>query len=76
MMRTSAEISTEITTRSLPELRTAMRDSIRRYEANMLSDVTILDRSEEISESPEGLTCTLHYRVEGEIGEERDFYVK
>ena len=76
MMRTSAEISTEITTRSLPELRTAMHDSIRRYEANMLSDVTILDRSEEISESPEGLTCTLHYRVEGEIGEERDFYIK
>ena len=76
LTETETELSENVVTRTPEELQLALQSEIVRYEQNILSDVTIHDRVMDLEESEETLTCHLHYTVEGEIGEEADFYVK
>lgn len=73
---TTIEQQTTTIHRSEEEVKLALNASIVRYEKNILSDVTILDRTIEYSQTEEGITCHLTYRVEGEIGTESDIFIK
>lgn len=73
---TEEELSETAVTRTPEELRLALQSEIVRYEQNILTDVTILDREMEFEETDDALTCHIRYTVEGEIGEESDFFVQ
>ena len=57
------------------EVRLALNADIVRFEKNLLSDVTILDRNLVYDTAPEGITAHLTYRVEGEIGEPSEIFL-
>lgn len=58
------------------EAQLSLQSDIVRYEQNLLTDVTILDRQMTFTQSEDCLTCHLIYTVEGEIGKEADFMVQ
>ena len=72
---TETELSETTLTRSAEELQLALQSEIVRYEQHILDDVTILDRRLEYTKTEDALTCRMRYQVEGEIGEEREFFV-
>ncbi len=73
--RTIAETTVTDITRTEEETKLALHAAIVRYEKNILSDVTILDRRLEYHTGADGITCRMYYRVEGEIGQTADFYL-
>ncbi|MCC8192958.1 MAG: sporulation protein YqfD [Ruminococcus sp.] len=46
------------------------------YEENILKDKTILSRSEKVDVADEGITITVTYRLNGEIGEIKEIFKK
>lgn len=74
--RTVTETQTTVTVRTHEETALSLNAAIMRYEKNLLSDVTILDRKMDFTETPEGITCHLCYTVEGEIGEIAEFFIQ
>ncbi len=76
LQRTVTETVTTETARTEEEVRLALHAAVVRYEKNLLSDVTILDRTLDYIPGEDGITCRLHYRVEGEIGAVSDFYIQ
>ncbi len=74
--RTITETNTSITIRTKEDLLKELETDVNRYENNFLSDVTILKRDIQYVQDDEKITCLLSYQVEGEIGEESDFFVK
>lgn len=73
---TFTETSTEIRIRSEEETRLALNGAIVRYEKNFLSDVEILDREITYYADETGMSCHIHYTVEGEIGKTSDIFIK
>lgn len=76
-------LSTEITETSLSsveftddELREKLAEKVYLYEKNFLSDVTILERTVTEEQKENSLSYTVKYRLEGDICEQREIYVK
>ncbi len=74
--QTVTETHTTTISRTHEETEQALNAAIMRYEKNLLSDVTILDRQLDFSETTDGITCHLRYTVEGEIGETAEFFIR
>lgn len=51
-------------------------ERIDKYEKNLLSDKTILSKSESVSKSEQGITITVKYRLNGEIGRVQEILKK
>ena len=58
------------------ELKEKLMEKIYLYEKNFLSDTSILDRSISEEKKEDSLTYTVTYRLEGDICEQREIYVK
>lgn len=76
VQKVTTEQQTTTTFRSEEETELVLNAAIVRYEKNILSEVTILDRSLEYIRTEDGITCRIRYQVEGEIGIESDIFVK
>ena len=76
LQRTTAETVTTETTRTEEEVRLALHAAVVRYEKNLLTDMTILNRTLDYIPGENGITCHLYYLLEGEIGTESDFYIQ
>lgn len=74
--RTVTETQTTTVNHTPEETELALNAAIMRYEKNLLSDVTILDRQLTFSETADGITCHLCYTVEGEIGKTTEFFIR
>lgn len=51
-------------------------DRMKKYENNLLSDSTIVDREIVRTVSDKGVTLSVEYTLEGEIGMEKEFFAK
>ena len=58
------------------ELSQKLMQKIYLYEKNFLHDKKILDRKITESDSDESLTFTVTYQLEGNIGTQREIFVK
>lgn len=76
IQRITTEREVQTFTRNEEETMLALNAAIVRYEKNLLSDVTILDRTIDYTATEEAITCRIRYQVEGEIGTESDIFVK
>ena len=72
-----SETCSSETVRTEDELRDILMEKIFLYEKNFLSGNTVI-LSRDISEecSGEGMTLTVHYRIEGDIGVQREIITK
>ncbi|MCD8328570.1 MAG: sporulation protein YqfD [Ruminococcus sp.] len=66
----------EAIVRSEDEAISVGENRIKNYEKNILKDKTILSRSEKIDTTDNGITITVTYRLNGEIGEIKEIYKK
>ena len=68
--------SYETVSRSEEEVRTALEKDIENYEKNFLSDDEIIEKNVGYTVSEEGITATVYYVAEGEIGETQIIFPK
>lgn len=66
----------ETTVRNEEEVRFALEKDIKNYENNFLSDYDILDKDIKYTVSDSGITATVAYIAEGEIGETKMIFPK
>lgn len=59
-----------------PELSELLMEKIFLYEKNFLSDVKILEREIEEEKKENSLTYTVRYTIEGEIGVQKEIFIK
>ena len=58
------------------ELREKLSEKVYLYEKNFLGDVDILDRNITEEKKENSLTYTVRYRIEGDICEQREIFIK
>ncbi len=63
-------------TRTEREVKDKLDEDIAVYEQNFLSDCEIIDKKVTYKASPEGITATVSYTAEGEIGETKIIFPK
>ncbi len=61
---------------SREELEDRIMEKIYLYEKNFLSDVRIISRDINFTENEEALTAAVTYKLEGDIGVQKDIFVK
>lgn len=69
-------MSDSIVRRSEDEAEEMLNERMERYERNILTDCTITDREIKRTADEKGITFTVTYTIEGEIGEERMIFAK
>ncbi len=58
------------------QARIKLYEDIERYEENFLSDFKILDKDVRVNKTSDGLTATVYYVINGEIGETQTILAK
>lgn len=74
--KTLTETSLTVNERTDEELHELLTDKVYLYEQNFLSDVKILEREIETEKKESSLTYTVRYTIEGEIGIQREIFIK
>lgn len=62
--------------RSEKEAIDTCKKRIENYEKNILRDKTIITKSEKTNKSKDGVTITVSYRLNGEIGKIKEIFKK
>lgn len=74
--KTYDQYTYESIVRSEDEAINTCKKRIENYENNILKDKTIITKSEKTSKSKDGITITVSYKLNGEIGEIKEIFKK